>query len=58
MHVHVLNARARRLYERYGFTERNRIDNFYCRRGPDDKGAKDAYVFERDVDQELDVLRI
>jgi hypothetical protein len=49
MHVHVLNAGARRLYERYGFTERKKLENFYKKRGPDDKNIKDAWLFERDL---------
>ncbi|KAH7340228.1 hypothetical protein B0J17DRAFT_611498 [Rhizoctonia solani] len=56
MHVHVLNTGARRLYERYGFTERKRLENFYRRKGPDDTATKDAWVFERDIDSTLDVL--
>ncbi|QRW14683.1 GNAT family acetyltransferase [Ceratobasidium sp. AG-Ba] len=58
MHVHVLNAGARRLYERYGFTERKRIENFYRRKGPEDTTIKDAWVFERDIDQNSLVLKI
>ncbi|CAE6433923.1 unnamed protein product [Rhizoctonia solani] len=58
MHVHVLNTGARRLYERYGFTERKRLENFYRRKGPDDTTTKDAWVFERDIDSTLDILRI
>ncbi|CEL52444.1 putative N-acetyltransferase san OS=Drosophila melanogaster GN=san PE=1 SV=1 [Rhizoctonia solani AG-1 IB] len=58
MHVHVLNTGARRLYERYGFTERKRLENFYRRKGPDDTAIKDAWVFERDIDSALETLRI
>ncbi|CAE6334888.1 unnamed protein product [Rhizoctonia solani] len=58
MHVHVLNTGARRLYERYGFTERKRLENFYRRKGPEDTTIKDAWVFERDIDSTLDTLRI
>ncbi|KAJ1310437.1 hypothetical protein OPQ81_007170 [Rhizoctonia solani] len=58
MHVHVLNTGARRLYERYGFTERKRLENFYRRKGPEDTITKDAWVFERDIDPSLDVLTI
>ncbi|EUC66121.1 N-acetyltransferase, putative [Rhizoctonia solani AG-3 Rhs1AP] len=49
MHVHVLNTAARRLYERHGFTERKRIENFYRRRGPEDTNIKDAWLFERSL---------
>ncbi|KAG8728754.1 hypothetical protein FRC11_010269 [Ceratobasidium sp. 423] len=58
MHVHVLNTGARRLYERYGFTERKRLKNFYRQKGPDDTTTKDAWVFERDIDPTLDVRAI
>ncbi|KAF8610144.1 hypothetical protein BDV93DRAFT_8200 [Ceratobasidium sp. AG-I] len=56
MHVHVLNTGARRLYERYGFTERKLLQNFYRRKGPDDTATKDAWVLERDIDSSLDTL--
>lgn len=46
MHVHVLNLGARRLYERQGFKESQRIENFYRRKGPEDKTVKDAWLFE------------
>ncbi|CAE6433930.1 unnamed protein product [Rhizoctonia solani] len=46
LHVHVLNTAARRLYERYGFTQRERLKNFYRKRGPDDKNIKDAWLLE------------
>jgi ribosomal protein S18 acetylase RimI-like enzyme len=49
MHVYVLNTGARRLYERYGYTERKRIENFYRRRGADDTGIKDAWVLEKAI---------
>lgn len=49
MHVYVFNTGARRLYERYGYTERKRIENFYRRRGADDTAVKDAWVFEKDI---------
>ncbi|KAG8694353.1 hypothetical protein FRC08_008547 [Ceratobasidium sp. 394] len=58
MHVYVLNTGARRLYERYGFTERKRIENFYRRKGSDDTAIKDAWVFERDIDRDLKGLTI
>ncbi|KAH7340227.1 hypothetical protein B0J17DRAFT_715457 [Rhizoctonia solani] len=49
MHVYVLNTAARRLYERHGFTERKRIENFYRRRDPEDKSIKDAWLFDRSL---------
>lgn len=58
MHVYVLNTGARRLYERYGFTERKLLKDFYRRKGPEDTTTKDAWVFERDIDHTLDVLKI
>ncbi|KAG8769117.1 hypothetical protein FRC12_005150 [Ceratobasidium sp. 428] len=50
MHVYVLNTGARRLYECFGFTETKRIDNFYRRRGPEDKAIKDAWLLEKRVE--------
>ncbi|KAG9125997.1 hypothetical protein FRC07_005305 [Ceratobasidium sp. 392] len=47
MHVYVLNTGARRLYERFGFTETKRIENFYRRKSPEDTAIKDAWLFER-----------
>ncbi|KAG8694354.1 hypothetical protein FRC08_008548 [Ceratobasidium sp. 394] len=50
MHVHVLNTGARRLYERFGFTETRHIENFYRRKSPEDTAIKDAWVFEKKVE--------
>ncbi|KAG8748723.1 hypothetical protein FRC10_000114 [Ceratobasidium sp. 414] len=49
MHVHVLNMGARRLYERFGFTETRRIENFYRWKSPEDTTIKDAWLFEKNV---------
>lgn len=56
MHVHVLNTGARHLYERYGFTERKLLKNFYRRKGPDDTATKDAWILERDIGSSSDNL--